>query len=541
MPNEIAKLARERFEIERLRPGQEEAVRAVLHGHDTLAVMSTGYGKSLIYQLAALMIPGPTLVISPLISLQRDQVEAIDEELPGEATAIDASVSEHQREERLEELAHDELEFLFLAPEQLAREETVEALREAKPSLLVIDEAHSISEWGHDFRPEYLRLGRLADELGHPTILALTATASPPVRDEIVERLRMRDPEVIVRGFDRPNIHLAVEHHREEKHKREALIERALELDGAGIVYVATRRLADELADELSGRGAAAASYHAGLTRKHRDQVQERFMDDEIRVVVATTAFGMGVDKPNIRFVLHHDPSDSVDSYYQEIGRSGRDGEPARAILFYRAEDIGIRRFFASGGQVDGETLERVATLVRVAGHPVEPSDLQEEAHTSASKLMSALTRLEDVGAVHIEPDGKVTPEPMLEDELDQAVERAEREEEQRGSFDRSRVEMMRGYAEHEHCRRAFILSYFGEPHEGECGNCDNDDAGHGRPEPGERPFEVGGRVEHREWGQGVVQRYDGDEMFVLFDSVGYKTLSVELVEHRGLLASVDR
>jgi ATP-dependent DNA helicase RecQ len=541
MPSNIAKLARERFEIENLRPGQEEAVRAVLDGHDTLAVMSTGYGKSLIYQLAALMIPGPTLVVSPLISLQRDQVEALDEELPGEASAIDASVTEHQREERLEELASDELEFLFLAPEQLAREETVEALREAKPSLLVVDEAHSISEWGHDFRPEYLRLGRVAEELGHPTILALTATASPPVRNEIVERLRMRDPEVIVRGFDRPNIHLAVEHFREDKHKREALIERALEMDAAGIVYVATRRLADGLAEELRERGAVAASYHAGLTRKHRDEVQEQFMEDEIRIVVATTAFGMGVDKPNIRFVLHHDPSDSVDSYYQEIGRSGRDGEPARAILFYRPEDLGIRRFFASGGQVDDETLERVATLVRVANHPVEPTELQEAAHTSASKLMSALTRLEDVGAVHVLPDGKVEPEPMLEDELEHAVEQAERQEEQRGSFDRSRVEMMRGYAEHEHCRRAFILSYFGEPHEGECGNCDNDDAGHGSPAPGERPFEVGSLVAHREWGKGLVQRYDGDEMYVLFDSVGYKTLSVELVEERGLLTSVDR
>jgi ATP-dependent DNA helicase RecQ len=541
VPDEIARLARERFEIEQLRPGQEEAVRAVLDGHDTLAVMSTGYGKSLIYQLAALTIPGPTLVISPLISLQRDQVEALEEELPGEASAIDASVSERQREERLEELASDELEFLFLAPEQLAREETIEALREAKPSLLVVDEAHSISEWGHDFRPEYLRLGRVAEELGHPTILALTATASPPVRDEIVERLRMRDPEVIVRGFDRPNIHLAVEHFREEKDKREALIERALDLEGAGIVYVATRRLADELAEELRERGAVAASYHAGLTRKRRDEVQEQFMDDEIRVVVATTAFGMGVDKPNIRFVLHHDPSDSVDSYYQEIGRSGRDGEPARAILFYRPEDLGIRRFFASGGQVDGETLERVATLVRAAGHPVEPSELKDAAHTSASKLTSALTRLEDVGAVHIQPDGRVGAEPMDEDELEVAVEQAERREEQRGSFDRSRVEMVRGYAEHEHCRRAFILSYFGEPHEGECGNCDNDDAGHGTPAPGERPFEVGSLVAHREWGKGLVQRYDGDEMYVLFDSVGYKTLSIELVEERGLLELVDR
>src|SRR3954464_9418915 len=232
----IERAASEGFGWEGLRRGQQEAVEAVPGGRDVLAVMSTGSGKSAIYQVAALLIPGPTLVVSPLISLQRDQVEALEEEVPGEAAELNAGGSARQRGERLDELAADELEFLFLAPEQLGRPETVERLRAARPSLLVVDEAHSISEWGHDFRPAYLRLGGLVEELGHPTVLALTATASPPVRDEILERLLMRDPLVVVRGFDRPNIWLGVHRFQDEERKRRALVEAIQELERPGIV-----------------------------------------------------------------------------------------------------------------------------------------------------------------------------------------------------------------------------------------------------------------------------------------------------------------
>jgi ATP-dependent DNA helicase RecQ len=457
--HDIAQVARERFGFEKLRAGQEDAVRAVLAGTDTLVVMATGSGKSAIYQLAGWMIDGATLVISPLISLQRDQIENIDEEEPGDAAAIDASVSEKRREERLEELADEELEFLFLAPEQLAREETVEKLAEANVSLLVVDEAHCISEWGHDFRPDYLRIGPLVERLGSPTVLALTATASPPVREEIVERLHMREPELVIRGFDRPNIHLEVERHHEESQKRRALVGRVAALDRPGIVYTATRKLAEAVAAELEEAGLRARPYHAGLAKSERNEAQEAFMNDDLDVIAATTAFGMGVDKPNVRFVVHSEPADSVDSYFQEIGRAGRDGKPAKAILFYRTEDLGLRRFFASSADT-----------------------------------------------------------------------------EERREWDRSRVEMMRAYAEHDHCRRVFVLSYFGEDAPEPCGNCDNCQAGHGRPEPGERPFAVGTGVKHAEWGHGVVQRYDGDHVVVLFESVGYRTLSVELVTERGLL-----
>ena len=528
---QIEKLARETFGWKKLRPGQLEAVQSVTRGRDTLVVMTTGSGKSAIYQLAGCLVEGATLVISPLISLQRDQIEGLDEELPGEAAALDASVSERRREERLDKLG-EEIEFLFMAPEQLAREETVDRLVQAEVSLLVVDEAHCISEWGHDFRPDYLRLGALVDELNHPTVLALTATASPPVRHEIVERLSMREPEIIVRGFDRPNIRLAVNSFRHERDKREALLEQARSQGGPGIAYVASRKLAGELAGELQARGMRALAYHAGLSRRERDEAQEAFMHDEIDVVVATTAFGMGVDKPNVRFVFHHDPSDSVDSYYQEIGRGGRDDHPAEATLFYRTENLGVRRFFAGGG-VDGDTVRLVAERVGQTSRALDPATLRGELEVGESKLMTALIRLEDAGAVEIRPDGKVRSLGVEPDEVERAMEGAE----EHRAFDRSRLEMMRGYAEHEHCRRAFILSYFGEPYDRACGNCDNCEAGRGLPPGAAEPFPVGSRVHHEQWGAGVVQRYDGDQIVLLFETVGYRTLSVELVAQRDLLS----
>jgi ATP-dependent DNA helicase RecQ len=456
---EIERLARETLGIERLRTGQLQAIEAVIAGRDTLAVMSTGYGKSAIYQLAGELLDGPTIVVSPLIALQRDQVEAMEEATPGEAAELNSTTPERKREELMEALRKGEREFVLLAPEQLAKEEVLEELREAKPSLLVVDEAHCISEWGHDFRPDYLRLGTFAAELGHPTLLALTATASPPVRREIVERLGMEEPAVFVRAFDRPNLHLAVRRFSEEHGKERALVEAVQAVEKPGIVYIATRKASEELAGELREAGVAAEPYHAGLGSKRRGELQDAFMDDEIEAIVATTAFGMGIDKPNVRFVFHAGLSDSVDSYYQEVGRAGRDGEPAAACVFYRPEDQAIRRFFAGGG-----------------------------------------------------------PE--------------EREE-----YERSRLEMMRSYAEHTGCRRDFVLSYFGEEHDPPCGNCDNCDAGLVESEADiERPFEIGATVTHTEWGQGEVQRYDANRVVVLFESVGYRTLDLELVAENGLL-----
>jgi ATP-dependent DNA helicase RecQ len=534
----IDRAAREAFGFEALRPGQREAIESVLAGRDTLVVMSTGSGKSAIYQIAGLLTAGATVVVSPLIALQRDQVEDLAERAAGGAAQLNSAQPAAERERALADLADDALEFLLLAPEQLANAEVLGDLVAAKPSLLVVDEAHCISEWGHDFRPDYLRLGAAAEALGRPTILALTATAAPPVRDEIVARLGLRDANVLVRGFDRPNIYLAVESFHGEQgaeRKLRALHEAIEEAPKPGIVYVATRRQAQELATSLCDREVTAAAYHAGMRSGERDQVQERFMDGDLEVVVATTAFGMGIDKADVRWVFHGEVSESIDAYYQEIGRAGRDGEPARAVLFYRSEDLGLRRFFAGTGHVDLDEIAHVLDAVRRAGGAVEPAALQEELEISETRLAIALTRLEEAGAVALRPTGAVEATPAAQDSA-AAVRAAAESEEKRRAFERSRVDMMRGYAESGDCRRAFVLSYFGEPFAPPCGNCDNCLSGRSEAPPQDVPFAVGSRVAHGSWGEGVVQRYDDDAVVVLFDEVGYKTLALDVIRRRGLL-----
>src|SRR3954469_14613792 len=523
----IDRTARDVLGFEALRPGQREAIESVLAGRDTLAVLSTGSGKSAIYQIAGLLTKGATVVVSPLIALQRDQVDALRERALG-AAQLNSSVPEGEREEALAELAEDALEFLFLAPEQLAHAEVLDEVAAAQATLVVVDEAHCISEWGHDFRPDYLRLGAAIEALGHPPVLALTATAAPPVRDEIVQRLGLRDAAVLVRGFDRPNFRFAVERfvgERAEDRKLRALEERVAAPPGHGIVYVATRRQAEELAGALGPR---AAFYHAGMRPRDRDDVHERFRDGSLEVVVATTAFGMGIDKPDVRWVFHAEVSESVDAYFQEAGRAGRDGTHAEITLFYRPEDLGLRRFFAGGGHLEVDELARVLQLVESA-----PETLHERAELSDTKLAAALARLEEAGAVRVELDGSahaVASRPR------DALRRAAEAEERRRSFERSRVDMMRAYAETGDCRRGFLLSYFGELFTPPCGRCDNCEAGRSAPPPSDVPFTVGTRVVHHSWGVGVIQRYEEEAVVVLFDEAGYKTLAVDVVVSRGLL-----
>ena len=536
-PNRVDRTAREILGFETLRPGQREAIDSVLAGRDTLALLSTGSGKSAIYQIAGLLTDGGTLVVSPLIALQRDQVERLRERALG-AAQLNSSIPEAEREEALAELAEDALEFLFLAPEQLANADVLDELATARPSLVVIDEAHCISEWGHDFRPDYLRLGAAIETLGHPPVLALTATAAPPVRDEIVERLGLRDPEIVVRGFDRPNLDLAVDRYHDERHKDEALLDAVAAAEKPGIVYAATRKRTDELAAALAARGVEACAYHAGLKKSEREAAQERFMHSALDAIVATTAFGMGVDKPDVRFVFHAEVPESVDSYYQEVGRAGRDGEPARAVLFYRPEDLGLRRFFAGSGHVGADELSDVAEVVGASAEPVDPAELQERTELSQSKLATVVSRLEDAGAVEVLPTGEVAARPDAPP-LDDAVREALEEEEDRREFARSRLEMIRAFAETDGCRREFVLSYFGEPFHGvPCGHCDNCRAGKvTATDPADEPFALGARVVHPQWGEGVVQRYEHDRaVVVLFDDVGYKTLALDVVRERGLL-----
>ena len=528
-------LARESLGFE-LRAEQQSAAEAVVGGRDTLVVMPTGAGKSAIYQVAGLALAGETVVVSPLIALQQDQLDAIEDADLAPAAALHSGLRARDRRDALSDLARDRLEFLLLAPEQLANEEVLARVREAEPSLLVVDEAHCISEWGHDFRPEYLRLGAVAEAIGRPTILALTATASPPVRAEIVDRLGLRDPLVVVHGFDRANIWLGAEWFPDADAKRNALLDAVVDGEPPGIVYAATRAATEEIAGALNERGVSAGAYHAGLPPRERDGVQQGFMDDALEVIVATTAFGMGVDKPNVRFVFHHDVPDALDAYHQELGRAGRDAEPARALLFYRPEDLRLRRFFAATGNVGADEVELVADAIDEATDPIDLGELRESTGLSEAKLATATGRLEDVGAVEVLPTGEVSSSGEG-DERD-TVEEAAAAEERRREFERSRLEMMRAYAEVRDCRRGFLLNYFGEPFEPPCGNCDNCDAGL-VAKPAREPFALGSRIAHGEWGEGAVQRYEGDKMVVLFDEVGYKTLDVALVEERGLLRAV--
>jgi ATP-dependent DNA helicase RecQ len=315
-----------------------------------LVVMPTGAGKSLTYQLPGVLREGTTLVVSPLLSLQRDQIDSLVDGTGLRAARLSSAESDSHRETVLDDAAAGRLDFLFLAPEAArSRGDRPPGWHRLPLALVAVDEAHCVSSWGHDFRPDYFRLGELLERLDGAPVIALTATAALPVREDIAERLRLRDPLTMVRGLARRNIQLAVRRCLTARDQQQELMQTVSSYDGQGIVYVRTRRAAEEYAAALTQEGLGADAYHAGLSQKVRDRAHARFSAGTADVIVATSAFGMGVDKPDIRYVVHAHAPESLDSYYQELGRAGRDGEPAEALLLYRPEDLSLSRFFTAG------------------------------------------------------------------------------------------------------------------------------------------------------------------------------------------------
>jgi ATP-dependent DNA helicase RecQ len=516
-----------------LRPSQRRAVDSVVGGTDTLAVLPTGSGKSAIYQAAGLIRGGLTIVISPLIALQRDQLRSLAAKNHPDGRAINAAEinsGQHVADRRaaLAALAEGSLDFVLLGPEQLNNEQTHTALLDgARPvSLIVVDEAHLVSDWGHDFRPEYLRLPETVEALGHPPVLALTATATPPVQADITRQLRMSDPEVIVADFDRPNIALSVRRTRSHLPEAQAVDDRTVEVvlavETPALVYALTHERCEQIADRLRHDAVRAAAYHAGLPAAARSDVQDRFFAGRLDVVVATSAFGLGIDKPDVRSVVHAGVPGSLDEYYQEVGRAGRDGQPASAVLVYDERTIRIPRLLAARSRIPAESVKAVVDALEACGARTTIAALARSSGAGPHVVQRLVAELLELGIITSDGRDAINPTGQSPSET---VERLETAGQQQQAILASRIESARLYAESLHCRRAELLAYFGEQYAPPCGNCDNDTAADPPPVPPVRSLQ-GTPVHHRLWGAGTLLSRDDHELVVVFDRVGYRHLT---------------
>jgi ATP-dependent DNA helicase RecQ len=511
-----------------LRPSQRRALDALAGGRDTLAVLPTGSGKSAIYQVGGLALGGLTIVVSPLIALQRDQLRSMTTRGTVRAVMLNSAQHRADRTAAIDALAAGEVDFVMLGPEQLANAGTMAAI-EGSPrpiTLVAVDEAHLVSEWGHDFRPEYLRLADVVERAGHPPVLALTATAAPPVQADITRQLRMRDPEIVVADFDRPTISLSVRRARHDLPEDQAIDDRTVEVvlahDGPALVYALTHARCESLADRLRHDAYRAEPYHAGLPAARRSEIQDAFFAGKLDVVVATSAFGMGIDKPDVRTVVHAGVPGSLDEYYQEIGRAGRDGQPATAVLVYDPRTIRIPRLLAARSKMGAAPVHAVIDAIEAAaGHRVTVKELAATSEVSRAGVARVVDELLELGLVR--PDGN---DAVLAVAMGDAFQQVTAATNRRQAILRSRIEAARGYAETTGCRRAELLGYFGEQYDPPCGTCDNDGHAPAAPTFTDRPAASGQRVRHKLWGPGTVLSRDDHELVIAFDSVGYRHLT---------------
>src|ERR1051326_498869 len=477
---------REHFGFDNFREGQRDVIESVLAGKDVVVVMPTGSGKSLCYQLPAMILEGATLVVSPLIALMKDQVDALRARgLP--ATFINSSIPEVEQRARIESLRRREHKLVYIAPERFRSSRFNAALQSIPISLFAVDEAHCISTWGHDFRPDYLRLRHVIRSLGKIRTLALTATPTPYVRSDIVQQLGLERPQTFVSGFDRPNLRIEVVHTEKEREKITRIKRLAQAHDGSGIVYTSTRKAVEQVGRELKKLGLGVSLYHAGMSDAVRVRAQEDFMNGRTQMIVATNAFGMGIDKRDIRFVAHYQIPGSIEAYYQEIGRAGRDGLPSTCVLLFNYADKNTHDFFIEGSCPELPVIKNVYNAL--VGTELKQIQLStsEIAHLCGHKnemaIQSALYLLERAG--HIERTASNRGENgrrlartiVMRDELPGTPLRVDpRQVAGRADLERRKLRELIEFCYTERCYRAHILDYFGDRHHlrecGACGNC---------------------------------------------------------------------
>jgi ATP-dependent DNA helicase RecQ len=465
------------FGFSRFREGQADVIGAVLAGQDVIVVMPTGGGKSLCYQLPAMLFPGVTLVISPLIALMKDQVDALNaRDIP--ATYINSSLAYDDVTARLRGMARGDYRLVYVAPERFRNTRFVESLRGCKISLFAVDEAHCISQWGHDFRPDYLRLREAAEALGRPQIIALTATATPQVRSDIAAQLGLKNPSSFIAGFDRHNLTLRVEPWKNDRDHITLAYQIIKRAKGTGIIYCSTRKAVDDVAGKLQRMGLTVGAYHAGLDEAKRSRMQDYFMAGDLDAIVATNAFGMGVDKPDLRFVTHYNLPGSIEAYYQEVGRAGRDGLPSLCTLLFNYSDTRTHEFFIEGSYPPRVVIEDVYSRLLSLKLETVHLSVRELAPRVGTKneiaINSALIYLEKAG--HIDRgQGREQGIRMIDrapvQELKVDWEDIARHE----AAERRKLREVVNFAYHEKCLRQFILRYFGDRKEAancRCSNC---------------------------------------------------------------------